>query len=345
LISWLEEQTVFPKLFWQDRDTQNITVAAGATDILHEIPTNASQMYFGGTAFSSRRKDTVWKEFPPTYFFSPKTVLSGKVDPSPLILSKPFKRIDTPDFSRWEQKVAHALQRIERKEIDKVVIGRRTTLQFKDLINPLEIVRSLLSKTKHATLFCLQLAPHLAFVGATPEKLYVRKGDLIFTEACAGTIPLDSGKHTEKDRREFAFVKQFIHAELSPLCTSYAWEEDSVIKTAFVEHLYNRFSGTLKEASSDAHLIELLHPTPAIAGFPRTPALRHIEENEPFERGWYASPLGWIGPGEANFAVGIRSALISGKEMHLFASAGIVRGSNPKKEWEELNLKIRSYHE
>ena len=343
MIPWLAKEPSFPKLFWKDRDTEEAIVAAGATHTLHEIPLSQTLPYFGGTSFTNKRKDALWNEFPPTYFFSPKILKTGKVDTALRPLPKPVKRSDTPDLGDWEKKVAHALLRIERKEVDKVVMGRRTTLFFNDWIDPLEVVQSLIPNAQRTTVFCLQLAPHLAFIGASPEKLYVRKGNTLLTEACAGTIPLNSGKHTEKNLREFAFVKQFIHAELSPLCTSYAWEDDSVIRTAFVEHLYNRFCGTLKEVHADAYLIQLLHPTPAMAGFPRTEALRLIEEEEPFERGWYASPLGWVGQEESNFTVGIRSALIVGKEMHLFAGAGIVKGSNSKKEWEELNLKIRSY--
>jgi menaquinone-specific isochorismate synthase len=39
--------------------------------------------------------------------------------------------------------------------------------------------------------------------------------------------------------------------------------------------------------------------------------------------------------------VAIRSALIQENKVHLFAGAGIVDGSVPAKEWEELNEKIR----
>ena len=72
-------------------------------------------------------------------------------------------------------------------------------------------------------------------------------------------------------------------------------------------------------------------------------ALTFLEEHEPFSRGWYGSPIGWITSQEANIAVAIRSALIKDKQLTLFAGAGIVQGSEPDKEWEELEQKITPF--
>src|SRR5262249_24438379 len=138
-------------------------------------------------------------------------------------------------------------------------------------------------------------------------------------------------------------VKQFLQAELCNLCTTYQWKaKDAIIQTTGVQHLYNCFTGSLKKIS-DLKLIQLLHPTPAMGGYPRLAALSYLHQEEMFDRGWYAAPVGWIGPNHANIAIGIRSALICEKEMHLFAGTGIVKGSKSEKEWEELNLKLRVY--
>ena len=47
-------------------------------------------------------------------------------------------------------------------------------------------------------------------------------------------------------------------------------------------------------------------------------------------------------PGEAHFAVAIRSALVSprAKSVFAFAAAGLVRGSNPADEWAEVDDKL-----
>lgn len=86
-----------------------------------------------------------------------------------------------------------------------------------------------------------------------------------------------------------------------------------------------------------------LHPTPAVGGFPREAALREIAALEPFDRGWYAGPIGWVGKDAAEFAVAIRSGLVAGDRVNLYSGAGIVPGSSPDKEWEEIENKIGNF--
>ena len=49
---------------------------------------------------------------------------------------------------------------------------------------------------------------------------------------------------------------------------------------------------------------------------------------QPFDCYLYAAPLGWVDyRGNGSFTVGIRSALIQGDHLRLYAGAGIVAGS------------------
>jgi menaquinone-specific isochorismate synthase len=50
--------------------------------------------------------------------------------------------------------------------------------------------------------------------------------------------------------------------------------------------------------------------------------------------------VGWIGREAAEFAVAIRSALMRGNSLDIFAGAGIVRGSEPEREWDEVRSKM-----
>jgi len=89
-------------------------------------------------------------------------------------------------------------------------------------------------------------------------------------------------------------------------------------------------------------LVERLHPTPAVGGFPRQRALELIREREGLDRGWYAGPIGWLNrDGEGEFVVGIRSALLDGNSATLFAGCGIVGDSNPAKELAESGRKLQ----
>ena len=110
-----------------------------------------------------------------------------------------------------------------------------------------------------------------------------------------------------------------------------------------MQHLYKKFSCELKTPLLDRDLLDALHPTPAVGGTPRDKALSYIKKNEPFDRGWYAGPIGWISPVKSDIVVAIRSALIKDDTIHLFAGTGIVQGSIPLKEWEELDNKTAQF--
>lgn len=262
------------------------------------------------------------------------------------------KRTDLPLYDDWEKNIQSFL---DNKEAQKIVLARRTTLEFNQPPNPFDILRSIRKRGQNATAFAFQMTPDSAFIGMTPERLYRRTGRAIESEALAGTCPRGKSKEEEiklrkdlmkndKEVREFLFVKNYIKESLSPLCETLTGEErDKVMAAGRVQHLCHQFTGLLKPSVSDQELIEALHPTPAMGGYPSAKAIELISEYEPFFRGWYASPIGWVSPKGADIAVGIRSALIEGRHMHLFAGTGIVEGSEPRKEWEELEQKIGQF--
>jgi menaquinone-specific isochorismate synthase len=115
----------------------------------------------------------------------------------------------------------------------------------------------------------------------------------------------------------------------------------SVLKLATVQHLLRRLRGRLKPGFGDGALLSALHPTPAVCGEPGGAALAAIRALEPFDRGWYAGPVGFVGRDETRFAVAIRSALVEGAAVSLYTGAGVLEGSRAEAEWRELEAKLR----
>jgi menaquinone-specific isochorismate synthase len=63
---------------------------------------------------------------------------------------------------------------------------------------------------------------------------------------------------------------------------------------------------------------------------------------EPFERGHYAAPIGWIdSQGDCELRVAIRCGLLRQGCLEITAGAGLVRGSVPEREEQEVALKLR----
>ena len=107
-----------------------------------------------------------------------------------------------------------------------------------------------------------------------------------------------------------------------------------------MRHLHTPISATLS-GQHPLTLAEALHPTPAVAGLPRKEAMAWLRSLEPFERGAYAAPIGWIdSAGDAELRVAIRSGVLRGQQLELTAGASLVRGSEPQRELAEVALKL-----
>jgi menaquinone-specific isochorismate synthase len=150
--------------------------------------------------------------------------------------------------------------------------------------------------------------------------------------------------NSDKDQLEHDIVRKSIRQKLHKFVDHLDVDtQASVLRLARKQHLCSEVQGKLKEGIEEGALLKRLHPTPAVGGYPTENALPEIARLEPFNRGWYAAPIGWIGANDAEFVVGIRSGLVEGNELSLFSGAGIVKGSIPDQEWEEVDNKIRDF--
>jgi isochorismate synthase EntC len=114
-----------------------------------------------------------------------------------------------------------------------------------------------------------------------------------------------------------------------------------VLTLARIQHLETEIRASVPAGTGVLDLVRLLHPTAAVCGLPRDAALSFLAEAEPFHRGWYAGPVGWMdGEGNGMFAPALRSAVLHDGVWRLFAGAGIVEGSVPSLEWEETAMKF-----
>ncbi len=252
---------------------------------------------------------------------------------------------------RWNELVARALTRIHDGDAEKLVLARRLELHLgADLTLP-DILAALSTREPTSIRFALSTRDGSNFFGATPELLVRRQGSAVESEALAGSMPRrgdDPGEResllrSEKDAREHALVVDGIERELSSFLASVERGPRQVRSVASVHHLATAISGRLRAPTHVLELVRALHPTPAVAGAPKHLAHAWITENEPEERGYYAGPVGWIGPGgDGAFAVAIRSALVCGQRAWVHAGAGLVPGSNAISERAETEAKMQT---
>lgn len=255
---------------------------------------------------------------------------------------------------QWQAKVDLALQAIARGELSKVVLARHVDYQLDTPLDSGAVMRRLHARRNAAHLFALHRGEH-CFMGATPERLLGCHDACLTTHALAGSarrgINADEdyaiGKRLladPKEQHEHQLVVQTITQALAGKVSELqAAPHPDLLKLATVQHLSTPIVARLNTGRHLLDGVQALHPTPAVGGLPRAPALAFIREHEGFDRGWYAAPVGWLDAnGNGDFLVALRSALLAPTHCHAFAGCGIVEGSLPANEYEETQIKLAS---
>ncbi len=262
-------------------------------------------------------------------------------------------RWDRPNFEEWSGEVARALEGFQTGSLEKVVLARHSCFELSSQVRSYQLLRILSRRTPGCFHFAFEpTADSGVFLGASPELLFQREERELVSEAVAGTRPRsldpaeDGRMETQllfqgKERHEHQVVVAELDRIFSRVCSRHSYAaEPTILKLPNVQHLRTAFSGILAPGISDEHLLNSLHPTPATCGYPIGAAQDFLIQNENFDRGWYAGPLGVFSLDHAEFTVAIRSMRARGKLLDVYAGAGIVEQSDPEKEWAELESKI-----
>jgi isochorismate synthase len=260
-----------------------------------------------------------------------------------------------PDPSAYGRAIEDATRRIHAGVLRKVVLARALDVAAGRDLDP----RTLLARLRAVDPDCFTFATPSAFgvlVGASPELLVARDGDVVRANPLAGSSPrfgdADDDRasahallSSPKDREEHAIVARDVVRRLAPFCEAlHVPDQPELLGTANVWHLSTPIRGRLRRPAATAlELVAALHPTPAVCGMPRRAAARAIKQLEPFERGCYAGPVGWTdADGDGQWALALRCAELRGAHARLFAGAGIVAGSRPQGELDETDRKFRA---
>jgi menaquinone-specific isochorismate synthase len=339
--------------------------------------------YYGGMAFDPARPLTEhWQTLSPFCFFVPRLELRRRQDRTTCALniqmpldepilarllaqaeaSFSLPRRDTtlahapalgsvvtrqafPDRQVWTEQVTSLLRELDETE-GKLVLACKERVCFRDALDTMTLFDWIRQGRADSYSF-LFTAGQMAFMGMSPEQLYCRQGQSLSSEALAGTS--GSGVDLQDSVKENA-EHDYVVRDVREALESIGLDLDVLPPKELVYwnrlcHLRTQISGRLPENLHDLDIIRALHPSAAVLGYPRERAWSWLERYESLNRGWYAGPVGWMGRDAAEFAVAIRSALVQGKTLEIYAGAGIVRGSDPDLEWNEIRSKMRQFHE
>ncbi|MDA0329190.1 MAG: isochorismate synthase [Gemmatimonadetes bacterium] len=272
------------------------------------------------------------------------------------ITTAPFRatgRATATDRSSWEGAVSASLVAIRTGVVSKAVLARTLDVDLDTAIDPVDVVSRLWEVNRGSHVFLFEPSSGSALLGAAPETVATLRDGVFHATAVAGSIRRGASPReqtelaarllaSEKDRAEQRIALDDMVARLETVAHQIRTDpQPHVLTLAGIQHLETEIRASVPGGVSVLDLLRLLHPTPAVCGLPRDAAMAFLAEEEPFERGWYAGPVGWFdAEGNGVFAPALRTGVSTGSGWRLFAGAGIVEGSVPALEWEETGIKF-----
>jgi menaquinone-specific isochorismate synthase len=266
------------------------------------------------------------------------------------------------DSAGYRAEVARAVSAMQAPEasLRKVVLSRPVTVELSGRLALMPVLRRLRAAEPTCTVFAMP-TPDGTFFGASPELLVARHESRVTCHPLAGTVARGTTARndadaqgrlagSDKERAEHRYVVDDIAGMLAPFCDELTVPATpSLVTFRSVAHLGTRIVGRLAApVPTVLQLLDRLHPTPAVGGWPRPDALAAIAAGEASDRGYWAGPVGWADArGDGEWMIGIRSALLNADDatpgrtvLGLRAGSGIVAGSDPASEAEETNVKL-----
>ncbi len=256
----------------------------------------------------------------------------------------------------YQAAVRAGLDAISSGTVSKVVLARDLVGSIPAGSDLRRLVRALASAYPDTWTYAVD-----GLIGASPETLVTVSGGTVTARVLAGTSARGADPDADtaasvalatsaKDLDEHQYAVQSVLTALRPHTSALvAQEQPFMLKLPNVWHLATDVEGTLENGDSALDLVGALHPTAAVAGTPTPAAIELIRRLEPFDRGRYAGPVGWIDAhGNGEWAIALRGAQFdltaTSADRITFAAhagAGIVAGSDPETEMLETRIKFR----
>ena len=376
-LGWLKGQTAYPQFYLNLRDSERKIIALGEiraffnTDDAQDFIQRQNVPLVGGLTFGGqsyfflprlllrqdqyqlhasllidRQKDIEQEKQAAADYL--KTLKKSTALQS---LDQSIRLIEQKaDQSLWSAWVEQALEHIRRGGLDKVVLANQSVFESYALLNDKDFLAVSERYNSGCYHFLFAQNAQRTFLGSTPERLYRREGLRLQTEALAGTAMMNEDQrqneeqgrwllNDEKNIYENRLVAEGIRYNLQNYAKQIEIGELSLKPLRQVQHLQRNINVELISGYGDKDYLHAIHPTAAVSGLPQQAAQQFLQNTENFDRTWYAGILGFMQPEEAEFCVTIRSAFIEKNKITVFAGAGIVEGSIPLLEWQEIERK------
>jgi isochorismate synthase len=262
--------------------------------------------------------------------------------------------------------VSKGIESIKNEDLEKVVVSRYETHQLSNF-NPIETFKKLYNTYKNAMVYCWYHPKVGLWLGATPELLFKIEGQQLTTISLAGTQAYqdnDIVKWPDKELTEQQIVTDYLTTQIAPFAIETKTSQVETVRAGNLLHLKTRLVSRLKTNTQLKAIIEALHPTPAVCGFPKEGAKNFILKNENYAREFYTGFLGELNlkqnktrntnqhniknnayarvKTQSNFYVNLRCIQIKNEQAFIYVGGGITRDSVAENEWNETVNKTKT---
>ncbi|WP_248722816.1 chorismate-binding protein [Seonamhaeicola sp. ML3] len=259
--------------------------------------------------------------------------------------------------------VNNGVKAIKEGAFQKVVLSRKETILLKET-HPISIFKNLLNTYPSAFVYCWYHPKVGLWLGATPETLLKIEANRFSIMALAGTQvykgTLDVNWE-DKEIQEQKVVTDFIVESLKNTTEKIKVSNTNTVKAGSLLHLKTMISAQLKSTSRLKEILNTIHPTPAVCGYPKQTAKNFILKHENYHRAYYTGFLGELNydfkmaprsskrnienraysitKKSTQLYVNLRCMQLQGDEAIIYIGGGITHNSIPEKEWEETVAK------
>jgi isochorismate synthase len=244
----------------------------------------------------------------------------------------------------FETLVDKALFEIEAGTFEKVVLSRTEVIALNNF--DIEVVfNKLVTNYQGAFKYCFYHPAIGLWIGASPEPFLKFKENKITTIALAGTQEVSDGQcrdWEEKEINEHKIVSDFIVNNLSKFSNSVIVSQPYNFKAGELIHIKTDIEALINYPFDIEPILNIMHPTPAVCGYPKAVSREFILKEEGYDREFYAGFLGeWnkdfqtFTQGNCDLFVNLRCMKINSLQATLYVGCGINKGSIPEKEFIE----------
>lgn len=265
-----------------------------------------------------------------------------------------FKKEGTPQTNISDEEYKELVQKCkdhcQRGDVFQIVPSKRFIQKFSG--DEFNVYRTLRSVNPSPYLFYFEYGDFKIF-GSSPEAQLVIKKRIVEIHPIAGTVKRTGNdeedavlakklSNDQKEKSEHVMLVDLARNDLSRNARNVRVEVFREVQYfSHVIHLVSKVTGEIQKEIHPFQVVADTFPAGTLSGAPKYKAMSLLEKYENVNRDFYGGAIGFMGfDGSFNHAIIIRSFVSKNHHLYYQAGAGVVSGSVPENELQEVYNKL-----